>query len=231
MNIHNFLVAVALVLISSLTINAQNLRVENASVIIDDTQVPAVKVVMNPAPKKVKEAFRDYISDRYDVKMKGIGFLSNKDVLTAEGVQIPTITYNDMDLKAKIVENGDNTEMYVVGTLGYDVNISPDSYRTEYRAMKNITVNFLNEFLPEYYQERVDETQDMLSDLIDNRNDLRDDLKDNKDKIAELEKENRELSTEITSVEAKIQEAEMKLDNRRDNLQKVNRRLNDVGDK
>jgi len=217
MNTRNFLTAIALILISTLTINAQNLTVENATVNIEDKQVPAVKVVMSPAPDKVKDAFRDYINDKHDVKMKGIGFLSNKDVLTAEAVQIPAITSNNMDFKAKIVENGDNTEMYVIGTLGYDINISPDNYRMEYRAMKNITVNFLNEFLPEYYQERVDETQDMLSDLRDDRNDLRDDLADNKEEIADLEKKNRELNAELTSTETKIKEAEMKLDNRRNN--------------
>jgi len=231
MNTNKFLVAVVLILMSTFTVNAQNISVENATVDMDGERISAVKVVMNPSPDKVKDEFKNYIKDRYDVKMKGIGFLSNKDVLTAEDVQIPTITSNNIDFKAKVIENGDNTEMYVFATMGYDINISPEEYRTEYRAMKNIAVDFLNDFLPEYYQNRVDETQDMLTDLRDDRDDLKDDLSDNKEKITELEKEIRELNTELTTVENKIKEAEMKLETRRDGLQKVNRQLNRVGDK
>lgn len=198
---------------------------------VDNKQIPAVKVVMSPKPDKVKDEFRDFIKDKYDVKMKGIGFLSNKDILSAEAVKIPAISSKEMDFKAKVVENGDNTEMYVFGMLGYDINISPEKYRDEYRAMKNITVDFLNGFLPEYYQDRVDETQDMLSDLRDNRNDLRDDLADNKEKIADLEKENKELDSELTNTESKIKDTETKLNMRRNNLQKVNRQLEKAGDK
>lgn len=229
MNIRNFLTAIALVLISNLALNAQKLSVENAMVNIDDKQVSAVKVIMNPSPDKVKDEFRDFIKDRYDVKMKGIGFLSNKDILSAEGVQIPAITTKNMDFKAKVVENGDNTEMYVFGMLGYDINISPEKYRTEYRAMKNITVDFLNGFLPDYYKDRVDETQDMVSDLLDDRNDLRDDISDNKEKIVELEKENKELNSKLKDTESKMKEAEKSLEKRRNSLQQVNRELNKVG--
>ncbi len=231
MNIRNSLAAVVLILMSIFAANAQNLTVENAMVTIDDKQVAAVKVMMNPSPSKVKDEFRDFIKDKYDVKMKGIGFLSNKDILSAEGVQIPAITSKNMDFKAKVVENGDNTEMYVFGMLGYDVNISPEKYRDEYRAMKNITISFLNEFLPEYYQDRVDETQDMLSDLRDDRNDLRDDIADNKEKITNLQKENKKLAADLTETDTKIKDAEMKLNKRQDNLQKVNSQLNKAGDK
>lgn len=231
MNIRNSLAAVVLILMSSFAANAQNLTVENAMVTINDKQVAAVKVIMNPSPAKVKDEFRDFIKDKYDVKMKGIGFLSNKDILSAEGVQIPAITSKNMDFKAKVVENGDNTEMYVFGMLGYDVNISPEKYRDEYRAMKNITISFLNEFLPEYYQDRVDETQDMLSDLRDDRNDLRDDIANNKEKITDLQKENKKLNADLTETDTKIKDAEMKLNKRQDNLQKVNSQLNKAGDK
>lgn len=228
----NILLLLIFSLTASFSANAQSLVIENASVNYEDQTIPAVKVVMSPTPKKVKEEFKDYIKDRYDVKMKGIGFLTNKDVLTAEGVQIPKITSKNMDLSAKVVERGDDTEMYVFGKLGYDINLSPDNdYRTEYRAMKSITVDFLNTFLPNYYQDRVDETQDMLGDLRDDRKDLKDDISDNENKIKELEKENKELASDLENTKTKIIETEEKLNIRKNSLQSVNKELKKAGDK
>lgn len=219
----------ALFFVSSL--NAQRLSVENATVNYNDEVIPAVKIIMNPAPKEVKEEFKDFMKDRYDVKMKGIGFLSNKDVLSAESVQISPISDKEMDLRAKVVERGSDTEMYVFGKLGYDINLDYNSrYRDEYRAMKSMTVAFLNEFLPDYYQERVDETQDKLDDLQDNRNDLKEDIADNEKKISELEKEIKEMNSELSETESSISETEQKLRDRRSSLQTVNQELRRAGD-
>ena len=213
----------------STLLSAQSLTVENGRVEYDDQNMPAIKVVMNPKPDKVKDEFRDYVKDNYDVKMKGIGFLSNKDVLSAEGTVISRISDKEMDFRAKVVERGDATEMYVFGSFGYDIFVDPEQYPNEYRAMKTLTVNFLNDFLPDYYKDRIDETQEMLSDLKEEREDLNDDIADNEKKIEELKKENEEKRNKLNEVEENISEAESKLNLRKDSLKKINRELIDNG--
>lgn len=220
-----------IVLLSVLT-GAQTLSVENTSVNHEDKNIPAVKVIMSPAPKEVKNQFKDFIKDNYDVKMKGIGFLSNKDVLSAENILLKGISENNMDFYTKVIEKGDETEMYVFGKLGYDIYLAPQTPRQgEYRAMKNLTIDFLNQFLPEYYQDRIDQTQDMLSDLKDNQKDLKEDISDNQDKISKLEDEISEWKTELKENEKKINAATKKLNNRKNSLQTVNEKLRQTGDK
>lgn len=225
-------VTFCLVVFLSIFANAQTLSVENASVNHEDKNIPAVKVVMNPAPKEVKNQFKDFIKDKYDVKMKGIGFLSNKDVLSAENVQLNGVSDNNMDFYAKVVERGNETEMYVFGKLGYDIYLAPQTVRQEeYRSMKNVTIDFLNQFLPEYYQDRVDQTQDLLSDLEEERKDLKEDISDNLEKISELENEISGWEIELKETEEKINLATEKLDNRKNSLQTVNEKLQQTGER
>ena len=215
----------ALLIMCAFYVNAQSLTVENSTTKYDDKNVAAVKVVMNPSPEKVKEEFKDYMKDKYDVKLKGIGFLANRDVMYAEQVDIPAVSNKTMDFRTKVVERGEATEMTVFGSFGYDMDISPERFPNEYQELKEITVNFLNQFLPNYYQDRIDETQEMLTDLTKDREKLQDDIKDNEKEIKELQKENEENQKNLEELNSKITEAETKLKTREKNLQKINTEL------
>ena len=57
---------------------------------------------MEPATKDVRDAFQDFLKKNYDVKLKGDGLFSNKDVLYAEKVKINTISDKNLDFYAKI---------------------------------------------------------------------------------------------------------------------------------
>lgn len=218
------------IFISTIFLNAQSLTVENSMTDYDEKTYPAVTVTMNPSPDKVKEEFEDYMKDNYDVKMKGTGLFSNRDVLYADRVDIEKISDKTLDFRAKIIERGDITELSVFGSFGYDLPISRERFPEEYRQLKRITVDFINEFLPDYYKDRVDETEEMLEDLVKDREKLKDDITDNEEEIEKLRKENEENRKEMEELETKISDAESKLNLRQKSLRKINSDLIDNGE-
>lgn len=210
------------------TVQAQNLSIEYQQVSYEDTDFPAVHVVLHPSPNKVKQAFKDFMKDKYDVKMKGIGFLSNKDVLSAEQVNISAITDKTIDFRAKIVEDNDQTHLDIFGSFGYDLSISKEDYPTAYRNMRNIVLEFINEFLPNYYQERIDQTQEQISDLNKDIEGYEQDYQNNLDKITKLKKDNEDLKKELEMANSALENAKKTLENRRNKLQNVNQTLQET---
>ncbi|HLV40729.1 MAG TPA: hypothetical protein VKY37_00490 [Brumimicrobium sp.] len=49
---------------------------------------PCLYVNLDPETKPLKKAWKSFLKDNYDFKIKGIGFLSNKDLLYKEDVII-----------------------------------------------------------------------------------------------------------------------------------------------
>lgn len=191
----------------------------------NDEPRACIRVQMDPLPKEVKKAWHDYLDDNYDIDLKGIGFLSNKDMLKAEGVNFPEITDKGINLYTRVVEQGNLTEMCVFASLGHDIYLNANDYPVEFQRLQNTVEAFIGSYLPNHYQNLVKETEEELEDLIDRRKNLSDDISDNLDKITKLEKENREKNRELTTVEEQIRNMTSILDARRDKLQQIDRRL------
>ncbi len=212
-------------IMSATFVNAQILNVSNETIIHDGKERSAVKVTIAPGSKDVKKSFKDFMDDQFDVKVEGIGFLKNKKVVYTESTVIPPISTKPMELFAKVVENGAQTNMYVFGQVGYNNPITPTSMWTEYNAMKDLTVDFLNRLLPNYYQDIVEDQRDEVADLEDDRDDMRKKMDKNKDKIAELQKENRELERKIAETKVKLEQSIEALGEKKETLKKVNTKL------
>lgn len=217
-----------LFLVSTTIVNAQVLNVSNETIIHDGKERSAVKVTIAPDSKDVKKSFKDFMDDQYGVKVEGIGFLKNKEVVYTEPTVISAVSTQPMELFAKVTENGKQTNMYVFGQVGYNNQITPTSNWTEYSAMKDLTVDFLNKLLPNYYQDIVEDQKDEVADLEDDRDDMRKKLDKNKDKIAELQKENRELEQKIAATKMKLEESIDALGEKKETLKKVNTKLDGV---
>lgn len=215
-------------LISSTVLSAQVLNVSNETIIHDGKERSAVKVTIAPNSKAVKKSFKDFMDDQYNIDIEGIGFLKNKEVVYTESTVIPPISSQPMELFAKVTENGSQTNMYVFGQIGYNKQITPTTSWTEYHAMKDLTVDFLNKLLPNYYQDIVEDQKDEVADLEDDRDDMRKKLDKNKDKIAELQKENEELERKIASTKVKLEQSMETLGDKKDTLKKVNTKLDRV---
>ena len=209
--------------------NAQKLTITDGSTSYDDQNRPCIIVQLEPDTKKVKGELKDWMDDKYDIDLKGFGFWRNKDVLKAKEHKIEEVSKNEMDFYAEIVENGKLTEMRIFGSFGYDIHISKEKYPKEYRALRNLTLNFLNDFLPEYYGDRIEDTKEALSDLENEREDLSEDIADNKEEIIELREENVELAEEINEKDAAVKNTSGKLKTEEQKLKAINQKLKAKG--
>ena len=197
---------------SAVHASAQKLSVSNSSVIYNNESRESISVqIVEPSPKQVKAAYKDWIEDNYDAKIDGFGFLKNKDLLVAEKANISSISSHKMDLYAKIIAKGSVTEMNIFGSLGYDYHISRDTYPQEFSKMRSMVYAFLEDYLPGYYQEKVEESSDLIEEINDDKSNARDDIKKNRKEIESLKKENADLVNEIKNYEQKLKSAEESL--------------------
>ncbi|MET6991738.1 hypothetical protein [Sediminicola arcticus] len=95
------------------SIYAQTIVTKNGAITHNNELRPCIVVSLDPKPDDLKEAWRDYLNDTYDFKLKGIGFLQNKDLLSAEEVTIKKISSNKIEFYTNIVENELGSEMMV----------------------------------------------------------------------------------------------------------------------
>jgi len=210
------------------TLSAQNIEIKESTIQHNDKLRPSLSVNITPDTKEVKKKWKDFMDDKYDVKVKGIGFLTNKDVLTAEKVAVNKISNKQIDFYAKVVEDGDHTRMDIFAAPGYDIYIDPKNSPRAYAGMRSVLVEFLNYYLPEFYQEQVEDAQDNYEDWVETRNDLKDDISDNineiedlKKEIEDLKKENKGLNHDLVDAKSKLSKAEVQLKTKKEVKQKV----------
>lgn len=222
---HKFFTVIILALFMTLGLSAQRLVIDQGTIVHNKDTRECVLVQLEPEPKEVKEAWRDYVKDRYDVKLKGIGFLSNKDVLSAEEVSIPEITDRKFHLYTEVVSRQQGSQMCVFAAFGPDMYINSEQYNMEFRRLENMVESFLGIYLPDHYLELVNESQEAVDDLIDEQRDLEDDIKDNKEKIAKLTKENEEKARRIEEIQTELRDTRAILEARREKLSGIDDKL------
>lgn len=209
-------------------LHAQKLVMENDKITHNDKLRSAIKVSIAPNKDEVRDAWEDFLEDKYDTKIKGNGFFSNKDVMTAKEAQIDMISDKQLDIYMEAVEQNEGTEMYVFASSGYDLHLSPEAAPVEYRGLENLTLDFLENFLGNYYRDQVEDTQELVSNLEDKRKDLREDLNENKEEIADLKSENIELEEKIKAKENDLEEAIAALDTDQNNMNALKMQLSNV---
>lgn len=210
--------------------------VQGQSKWITDTNVqhrddlrPAQTINLMAEPKDVKKAWKDFLNDRYDIDVEGIGFLSNKDLLVSEKIFLPTLKENRLDLFAKITpaENQGmaKTQMTVFGAYGYDMYVNRYDYRASYLEIRSMFNAFLKDFIPAFYEERIEDMADNISDLEKDKVKLQEDNMEIEDDITmslneiemlrkdieNLEQEREENVAEIAKLETELSQDKSKL--------------------
>lgn len=218
-------ILVSLFIIGTVSLPAQNLIIEKGTIIHNGEPRACIQIMMDPLPKEVKKAWHDYLDDNFDINLRGIGFLTNKDMLKREAVSFPEISSQEISIYTRVIEQGNLTEMSVFAAITPDTYLNEKDYPIEFNRLQNVVEAFIGSYLPDHYQTLVQETEEKLKDLIDERDDLTDDISDNRDKIVELEKENLEKERELTKVEDQIQRIQNILDARREKQQQIDRQL------
>lgn len=222
------IIILCLVLTLPLISLAQKLFISDSTLTYDSQERASVEVRLEPNPKVVKENFQNWMKEKYDVKLDGFGFLTNKDVLIAEKASLPQISDKQLDFFLRVVEEEAYTRMSVFGSLGYDIHLTPEGYPRSYQAMKGMVLDFLNEFLPIWYEDQVSETQEILGDLEKEREKLQEEIVENTEEIEELTNENVELKSAVEDTQEQINKTMDQLDKNRDKLNSMNQRLQKI---
>lgn len=192
-------------------LHAQSVLPEEGSVMHNDGPRPALVVDADPSPKALKKAWSDYLDDHYDIKMKGIGLFSNKDILDAEQVHVQQLESSPVDIFTQVLKNGNGAEMKFFIRRSNDIYISRELYPEEFAAMKEMLRGFLDEYLPTYHHELVDESYDEIEDI-------KKDIERNESALEEMQQE-------LKKHRQKLEEARQVLETRTKRLERVSQTL------
>lgn len=187
------LLVMALAIFFCTQLIAQTYKIDTATVTFENQQRPCFRVKYDASPKTVKKAWDDYFKKTYDVKVKGIGFLTNKEVITATDITLVAVSEKRMNMYASVIDApGDRSELSYFMSFGYDFFIGPENYAAEFSAMKKILNDFSVEFLTDYYYS---EASRMTSEIKG----LEKDIKENNKSIKKNTKKARKESKEVAS--------------------------------
>lgn len=191
----------------------------------DNVARAGVMVEMEPLPKAVKKEWHDYLKDKYDLDLKGIGFLSNKDVLSAEAVTVPAISNEAINFYTRVIDRGGMTEMGVFASFADGRQISETTAPETFGQIEQMVEGFLGAYLPDHYLNLVESTQKELEDLTDERSDLREDIIDNERKIEKLREENIEKKAALEQIGLDIDRLTEMLENRKAKLSVIDSKI------
>jgi hypothetical protein len=213
----------------AIQVNGQtSIQPVDATINFDEAQRPCIQVKLDPEPKTLKEAWKDYLKDNYDFKLKGIGFLRNKDLLSAEEINVAKISSKQIDFYTHISEDENGSEMKVFVRFGYDIYLNKEDYPNEYETLTVILKDFLNEYLTKYYQEKVNDTEERIEELEDETTDLKEEIADDTASIKKLKKEIEDLESQVESNNKLLEEANNKLIKRKEKLERVRIQLENL---
>lgn len=209
----------------AVSLSAQTLSINRSTFEHEDKARPSLEVKVEVPPKYLKKEWEDYLKDKHDVHIKGIGFLANKDLLSAEEVVFEALSQKEMDFYTHFASAGGITTFNVFGSLGYDIYIGGDDLQAEFKTMRSIVESFLDQALPAYFAERVEEAEEKVADIQDDISDAEKDLKDNKEEIEDLQEEIADLEELLKEKKSALSSAEKELDKAAAQRQEITNQL------
>lgn len=157
------------VLLFAIVSTAQTFRVDTSQISFENKLRPCLYVKYDADAKTVKKGWADFLKKNYQIMTKGIGLLSNKDILSAEDVTISDISGKRMNIYARATDVPDGSEFKYFTSFGYDFFIGPLNYNKEFGAMKKLLTDFSVSFLNKYYS---DETSAILKQIKNTEKDI-----------------------------------------------------------
>jgi len=205
-----FTLAITILLIMPALRGQMHLFLEEQEIDYDDSKLTAwVMPVTNNLEEALKD-LDDYIKDRSDIRMKKDG----KDILIAERVLLPAIAKKHGDL----IGYGFITDSYygiaVMFRMGYDISLNSDEYATEMENFHTYARQFMSYHYEQSYARRIEVIDDEIKDLDKEKKKNEKDIDGMTKRIGNIngriEKETDELKinemrTEVTTLEADIE--------------------------
>lgn len=218
---------IATIFIGSIAV-CQTISPEDGTIEHEKKSRPCIQVNVDPETKTLKKAWRDYLKKNYDVKLKGIGFLTNKDLLKAEQLIIPVISPNTMDFYTEIIENENGSQMKVFASFGYDIYINAADMPKEYIQLRKIMDDFLQSYIPNYYQELIQDKEKVVRVLSKDQAKLQKSINKDTKSVKKMTRQLESLEKDISKNKQELEETETKLKNRTQQLNELKTKLNSV---
>ena len=99
---------------------AQTFKIDTSEITYENKLRPCFNVKYDASPVTVKKAWDKFFDKNYNVKIKGIGFLTNKDIISGTDVTIADISDKRMDIYARITDVAGGSELKYFMSFGYD---------------------------------------------------------------------------------------------------------------
>ncbi len=171
---------------------AQTYRIDSSEISFENKLRPCFEVKYDASAKTVKQAWDKFFKKNYNVKITGIGFLTNKDIIRGTDVTIAAISDKRMDMYARVTDVASGSELKYFMSFGYDFFIGPRDYPREFAGMKKILNDFSVDFLNEYYA-------DEASSLTSKIKGLEKDISKNNRSIKKNKRKARKGSAEVAN--------------------------------
>lgn len=214
--------------IGSLGINAQSIKPQDGTILFENNSRACLFVSLDPEPKTLKMAWKEYLEDNFNFKLKGISTFQNKDILYAENVKIDKISAYSMNFYTQILENENGSEMKVFASFGLDEFIDTVNKPKEYILLNEILEGFLKVYLPKYYTQEVNDTKKRVNDLTLEINKLNDEIIKDHNKLESLKRDIEELTKKTEMNENALELNKKKLITREEKLKRIKNQLNNL---
>jgi len=196
---------VGLLILTSLSVSAQTYVIDTSNVNFESKPRECLSSLIDPKSKAIKLAFKRYMKNSYGIKMKGVGFLTNKDVLKAKDVMCGTISAKRMNIYCQVVQTPKNSQMSFFGAFGYDIYVENKVYPAEFKQMRIIMNSFLMQYLNEYYAQEIELTATNIKSLNCEKTQLSKNIAHYDRRLARIERRlNSRKQQNITDEKAKI---------------------------
>lgn len=219
------IIAVTVLLFAFKFTIAQTYKIDTTEISFENKLRPCFFVKYDANAKTVKKAWASFYKKYYSVKNKGIGFLTNKDLITGKDIVLEPVSDKRMNLYARITDEGNGSELRYFMSFGYDFFIGPKDYPNEFSGMKKILNDFSVEFLTEYYADEAGRLTSKIKDLeksiSNNQHSIKKNIRKAKKSSVEVanglsakntakEMENEESKRKITDLNGQIEALKIK---------------------
>ncbi len=206
----------------SVKLTAQTYHIDTTSITFENKLRSCYGVTYDADPKTVKKAWSKFLKKTYKIKTKGIGLLTDKDIVSSKDVTINSISDKRMNMYARITDISGGSDMKYFMSFGYDFFIGPDNYAKEFEGMKKLLNDFSIEFLNKYYG---NETSDILKQIKHYEKDIK---KENKFIKKNVRKSRKASSAEATGLEARNNTHNSDIKNTQEKIDVLQKKLEDI---
>ncbi|REJ83797.1 MAG: hypothetical protein DWQ44_00695 [Bacteroidetes bacterium] len=213
------------ILLISTAVCAQSFSPVKSTIEHEEKLRPCLMLKLDPEPTNLKNAWIDFLNDKYDFKLKGMGLFSNKELLSAEEVSIPHISTKKMNFYTHVTEEESASEMKVFASLGYDIYINEQDYPDEFNTIRDMMTAFLKQYLPQYYSELIEASSEKVKNLNKEIKDMNGEINDKQGDIEKLNKEIDELRKNVQEKSKELKDSEIQLRLQEDKRESVSSAL------